>query len=46
MRHTPYVPNTFGKLFDFLGHMMAASPTFKDKTGYFPQQNVDTTFFR
>lgn len=25
--------------------MMLYSPTFKDKTGYFPRQNIDTVFF-
>lgn len=28
----------------FSGAMMLSSPTFKDKTGYFPEQNIDTEF--
>jgi hypothetical protein len=45
MRFKPYVPQNISELLDLLAFMMLASPTFKDKTGYFPQQNVDTTFF-
>ena len=30
---------------DKLGSMMLGAPTFKDKTGYFPGKNIDTTFF-
>jgi hypothetical protein len=30
---------------DFLGSMMLSSPKFKDKTGYFPDRNIDTEFF-
>jgi len=26
-------------------NMMLSSPTFKDKTGYFPDRDIDTTFF-
>lgn len=41
----PYVPETVGDLMDHLGFMMLSSPTFVDKSGYFPGQNVETTFF-
>lgn len=30
---------------DQIGSMMLSAPTFKDKTGYFPDQNIDTEFF-
>jgi hypothetical protein len=39
-----YVPQDIGKLLDYLGHMLLAAPTFKDKTGYLPRENIDTTF--
>jgi hypothetical protein len=39
-----YVPKSLSELLDFIAHMMLASPTFKDKTGYLPRQNIDTTF--
>jgi hypothetical protein len=28
-----------------LDYMMLSAPTFKEKTGYFPRENVDTAFF-
>jgi hypothetical protein len=45
MQHRPYVPQSVGELLECLAHMMLASPTFKDKTGYLPRENIDTTFF-
>lgn len=45
MPYKPYVPKTFGQLYDYLGHMILASPTFKDETGYLPRENIETTFF-
>ena len=45
MRYRPYIPQTIGELMDKLGSMMLGAPTFKDKTGYFPGRNIDTTFF-
>ncbi len=30
---------------DQLGSMMLGAPTFKDKTGYFPQRDIETEFF-
>ena len=30
---------------DQLGHMMLASPTFEDASGYFPDESIDTNFF-
>lgn len=45
MDYKPYVPQNAGELLGYLAHMMLASPTFKDKTGYLPRENIDTTFF-
>lgn len=45
MKYKPYIPQSIGELMDQLAYMMLASPTFKDKTGYFPRQNIDTAFF-
>lgn len=45
MQRKPYVPQNVGELLDYLAHMRLASPTFKDKTGYLPEENIDTTFF-
>lgn len=45
MEYKPYVPRGISELLDFLAHMMLASPTFKDKTGYLPRMNIDMTFF-
>ena len=43
--YTPYIPQTTGEIYDLLGAMMLESPTFKDKSGYFTDQNIDTEFF-
>lgn len=43
--YTPYIPQTIGELTDHVRSMLLSSPTFKDKTGYFPEQNIDTVFF-
>jgi hypothetical protein len=45
MQYKPYVPQNAGEILECLGHMMLAAPTFKDKTGYFPRKNIDTTFY-
>jgi hypothetical protein len=45
MPYKPYVPKNVGELLDQLAYMMLASPTFKDKTGYFPDRNIETAFF-
>ncbi len=45
MQYKPYIPQDAGELLDELAYMMLASPTFKDRTGYFPQRNIDTAFF-
>lgn len=41
----PYIPQGVSEIMDLLGSMMLSSPTFKDKTGYFPDRNIDTEFF-
>ena len=33
-----------GEVIEMLGMMMLSSPTFMDKSGYFPEQNLDTVF--
>lgn len=45
MRRKPYIPQSIGELLDMMGYMTLAAPTFKDKTGYFPRDNIDTAFF-
>ena len=45
MRYRPYIPQTLGELMDKVMSMMLGAPTFKDKTGYFPEMNIDTEFF-
>lgn len=45
MQFKPYVPQDISELLDLIAFMTLSSPTFKDKTGYFPQQSIDTTFF-
>jgi hypothetical protein len=40
----PHIPKDIGELRDLLNSMMISSPTFKDNTGYFPEDDIDTTF--
>lgn len=42
--YRPYISQTVSELIDLLGMMMLRSPTFLDKTGYFPQRNICTVF--
>lgn len=42
--YDPYIPETIGELIDQLGSMMMSSPTFVDRTGYFPR-TIDSEFF-
>jgi hypothetical protein len=44
MPYKPYIPQSVGPLLDCLAHMMLAAPKFKDKTGYLPEENLETTF--
>ncbi len=45
MPYKPYVPQDIGELLDHVRSMMLGAPTFKDRTGYFPEESIDTTFF-
>jgi hypothetical protein len=42
--YKPYIAQTIGELNDELGWMMLNAPTFKDRTGYFPERSIDTAF--
>jgi hypothetical protein len=42
--YEPYIPKNISELRDLLGWMMLASPTFADKSGYFPGRSVETAF--
>ena len=44
MRGRTYIPKDASELLDHLAYMFLTSPTFKDGTGYFPRQNIDTAF--
>ena len=43
--HTPYIPKTTGEIYDLLGGMTLESPSFRDQTGYFPEQTIETRFY-
>jgi hypothetical protein len=45
VQYKPYVPQNVSEILECLGFMMLAAPTFRDKTGYFPQANIGTAFF-
>ena len=40
----PYIPSTKGEVVDYLASMILGAPKFKDKTGYFPDQDIDSEF--
>ena len=42
--YRPYIPKTPGEVMDQLAMMMLKSPTFLDKTGFFPRRNIDSVF--
>jgi hypothetical protein len=42
--YKPYICQTIGELSDKLGWMMMYAPKFEDRTGYFPQRNINTAF--
>ena len=44
-QYKPYIPKGVSEIMDLLGMMMLSSPTFIDKTGYFPWQNIDNVFY-
>ena len=41
--YRPYIPQTLGDLLDKLAALMLDSPTFVDRTGYFPGKNLETS---
>ncbi len=43
-RYRPYIPSNIDDLLDLVGSMMLSSPTFVDRTGYFPERNIETVF--
>ena len=45
MRYRPYIAQDIGELLDKLGAMTLCAPLFKDRTGYFPQMNLESEFF-
>lgn len=45
MQYRPHIPQSVGELLDKLASMMLSAPSFKDKTGFFPQKNIETAFF-
>lgn len=45
LSYKPYIPQTIGEIWDLLGGMWINAPTFEDKTGYFPERNIETEFF-
>jgi hypothetical protein len=42
--YKPCIPQGISEIRELLGWMMLRSPTFIDKTGYFPEQNIDHVF--
>lgn len=44
--HKPYVPATLSEIYDMLASMLGDAPTFIDKLGHFPRQNIETEFAR
>jgi hypothetical protein len=43
--YKPHIPKDVSEIRDLLGFMMLRSPTFIDKTGYFPGRNLETVFY-
>jgi hypothetical protein len=43
--YKPYIPKGVSEVRDYVGAMMLGSPTFVDRTGYFPGRNLQTTFY-
>ncbi len=39
-----YVPKDIGEVLDHLSHMLLSAPKFRDKTGYFPFENLEYVF--
>jgi hypothetical protein len=45
MRYIPHIPQTISELLDKLADMLFTAPSFKDKSGFFAEKNIDTAFF-
>jgi hypothetical protein len=45
LKYRPHIPTSFGDLLDKMTFMLLCSPTFIDNSGYFPGQNVETSFY-
>ena len=45
MQYVPHIPQTISELLDKLADMLFTAPTFKDRTGFFPQKNIETAFY-
>lgn len=43
--YKPCIPRDLNEVRDHVGAMMLGSPTFVDRTGYFPGKNLQTTFY-
>lgn len=41
----PYIPASSSEIYDFLASLVGGAPTFIDKSGFFPGQNIDTAFY-
>ena len=40
----PYIPKNVNEVIEALAAMMLSSPKFRDRTGYFPQMNIEAAF--
>jgi hypothetical protein len=43
--YKPLIPTDVGDVRALLGTMLVKSPLFLDTSGYFPEKNIDTTFY-
>ena len=41
----PYIPTGMGEVRDYVGSMVLGAPRFIDKTGFYPDQDVNSEFF-
>lgn len=40
----PFVPKSIGEINDLIACMILSAPTFRDKSGYFPDRNAESEF--
>jgi hypothetical protein len=40
----PYIPGSLSEIYDLLASLVGEAPTFVDKSGYFPEQDIDRRF--